>query len=130
MSTLNKRNAEIDVIKGILVIIMIFYHCASVMLNANSKLTIVTNQLDFLHTAFLVLTGFLCGWYYAPSSSHEVKQIRKRLRLRAIKLIIIFVFLNVSLYLMELGCQTNHLLLKLNSFEGIIDNLFVSVNGS
>ena len=61
-----KRNDDIDIIKGFLVLIMIFFHCASMTMDIYPDLRIVPKILDWLHFGFILMSGFLCGWYYSP----------------------------------------------------------------
>ncbi len=101
MSPAIKRNVQLDVIKGGLVLVMLVYHCISV--SSFASLRVVLNHIQFIHTAFLVMFGFLCGYHYYPSARIEPVKIRKKLLTRAIKILIIFLGGNVFFHLLGFG---------------------------
>jgi len=132
MSKSNKRNINIDLIKGALVIAMIFYHCTFNISGQNLYLAHnITETLNFLHYAFLFISGYLCGFHYLPlsiaGSSHKVGQ---RLRMRAIKIFLIFLLANVTLYVLGLAYSIDTILKEITSFDDLLTNFILSVNGS
>src|SRR5574340_615283 len=68
LSAAGGRNADLDIVKGMLVFVMLTYHCASVIEGSGFWQIIrwIPNQIAFIHFAFLILSGFLCGWHYYP----------------------------------------------------------------
>ncbi len=132
MSKSNQRNINIDLIKGALVIAMIFYHCTFNISGQNLYLAHnITETLKFLHYAFLFISGYLCGFHYLPlsivGSSNKVGQ---RLRMRAIKIFLIFLLTNVTLYVLGLAYSIETLLKEITSFHDVATNFILSVNGS
>lgn len=124
------RNNDLDLIKGLLVFIMILFHCASMATNASSELLDIANYISFIHFAFLIITGFLCGWYYVPQlESASPVTVRKRLRFRALKIIMILLFSNVALYATGIF---DHSKLRdaISTFDDLSRNLLLSVKGS
>ena len=98
----SNRNVPLDIVKGLLVILMIIYHCASmVLLNpAFQELAAnITNRIDFIARAFLLLCGLLCGIHYLPQFRQSPQKTRIRLAIRGFKLLSIFLVLNLILYL-------------------------------
>jgi fucose 4-O-acetylase-like acetyltransferase len=132
MSKSNQRNINIDLIKGTLVIAMIFYHCT---FNISGQYLYIkhniTETLEFLHYAFLFISGYLCGFHYLPlsieGSSHKVGQ---RLRIRALKIFLIFLLANVTLYVLGFAYSIDTLLKEITSFHDIATNFILNVNGS
>lgn len=95
------RNVELDIIKGGLVCIMLLYHCASV--SAFPVLRVVTDYFQFIHFAFLVITGFLCGYHYFAASQTSPSKVAQRLLIRAWKVFAIFLFANVVYHCLGYG---------------------------
>jgi fucose 4-O-acetylase-like acetyltransferase len=102
MSVKPQRNVELDCVKGLLVILMVVYHCASMESYQNSDLSILASSiisyLDFISRAFILVSGFLCGVYYLPQLPQDPKKIRLRLAKRGFKLIVICLIINLVLY--------------------------------
>lgn len=92
----SRRNEDLDIIKGALVCIMLLYHCASA--SNFSVLRVIMEQIHFIHSAFLVITGFLCGYHYYLSARTAPGVVGRRLMLRAWKIFAIFAFANVYFY--------------------------------
>ncbi|WP_069472152.1 hypothetical protein [Candidatus Marithrix sp. Canyon 246] len=128
----NQRNINIDLTKGALVIAMIFYHCT---FNISAQYLYIahniTETLEFLHYAFLFISGYLCGFHYLPlsivGSSHKVGQ---RLRVRALKIFLIFILGNLTLYVLGLTYSIDTLLKEITSFHDVATNFILNVNGS
>ena len=93
-----KRNEEIDIIKGFLVLLMIFFHCASMAKDIYPDLRIVLKILDWLHYGFILMSGFLCGWYYLPKLKTDKRIVKNRIKIRGVKLVVLFVVINLFLY--------------------------------
>jgi len=132
MSKSNQRNINIDLIKGTLVIAMIFYHCTFNISGQNLYLAHnITETLKFLHYAFLFISGYLCGFHYLPLSIvGSSNKVGERLRVRAIKIFLIFLLANVTLYALGLAYSIDTLLKEITSFNDVLTNFIVSVNGS
>jgi hypothetical protein len=89
-----ERNVELDIIKGALVLVMLFYHCASI--SSFSSLYIVMQRIHFIHYAFLSITGFLCGYHYYPVNPSTHRKVRVRLLSRSARLFAIFLCGNIA----------------------------------
>jgi hypothetical protein len=88
VDTMKRRNRELDLAKGGLVLIMVLYHCASV--SDSGQLDLVRQKIHFIHSAFLIISGFLCGIHYHPLAMISPSDVRKKLLRRGFKLIAIF----------------------------------------
>lgn len=97
----HKRKIELDIIKGGLVFIMLLYHAASV--SSYTILHRVTDRIHFIHFAFLVVTGFLCGFHYYASAQMAPGRIQRKILLRALKILIIFIAGNIIFHLLGFG---------------------------
>lgn len=69
----NKRLENVDIIKGFLVITMIVYHC---VISDNPELLRVKNSIPFIHSSFLIIAGFICGYHYWPRINQNARGIR------------------------------------------------------
>lgn len=101
MTDQSKRNVDLDIVKGLLVILMLFYHCASVTLlkPAFQEFAVtITQKLNFIAPAFLFISGLLCGIHYLPQLKQKPNKTRRRLAIRGLKLIMIFLGSNVIFY--------------------------------
>ena len=128
-SQVETRNDDIDIIKGMLVVTMVIYHCASMAKTTYPELGSISNCLVFLHYAFLLITGFLCGWYYLPKLRTSPQAVRARLRLRAGKIIAVFMLMNLFLYSVGGTLSYEKLRNSANSFDNIMQNFILSVSG-
>lgn len=95
------RTYEVDIVKGMLVIIMLVFHCA---LPENKHFIssfyfIIYNKIVFIHYAFIILSGFLIGWHYYPLLEKRNSDVKARLMIRGLKLLLIIIVLNVCLYI-------------------------------
>ena len=90
------RMEELDLVKGMLVVGMLLFHSASATHNDDARMEGITFHLDFLHTAFIALSGFLCGTHYALAASSGLGASGRLLR-RALKLLAVFLGANLAL---------------------------------
>ena len=86
-----KRNSAIDFTKGVLVILMVLYHC----LNYLDYGTIPHDYMSFLPPSFLLITGIIISRIYLPRMKKNEISTSKRLAIRFLKLFFIFSFLNI-----------------------------------
>jgi hypothetical protein len=89
------RFQELDVLKGMLVLGMLVFHAASVGIKQHPELSRIMAALGFLHTAFLLLCGFVCGWHY--TAAPQLQRAPGRLVERALKIFGLFAATNVLL---------------------------------
>jgi hypothetical protein len=83
------RMVEIDHVKTGLILVMTIYHCASV--SGLSLSAVICGKLYFIHSAFLLLSGILCGFHYFPVTG----QVRRRLVERGCKLLLVLLIVNI-----------------------------------
>jgi len=125
ISQAHPRNIDLDIVKGVLVLIMLTYHCASVAILVNflPAAKSITDRVSFIHYAFILISGYLCGWYYWPRFGSPDSDVRRRLFIRALKTTGIFFFLNLILYSMGIVYSFDQLLARINSLNGIVNFL-------
>lgn len=122
-----KRSRNIDYIKGFLVLSMIIYHCSSA--SAFPDIQKIRSHLSFLHYAFLIVSGYLCGVHYFPKLTEHRLTVRKRILSRAIRLMILFLAANVVFHLLGLGDRTALSELAANPSR-VLTAMFVTIDGS
>lgn len=117
-----KRNTDLDIVRGMLVFFMVVYHSASVISEPQFQhyAKMITDRVSFIHYAFIIISGFLCGWYYTPRLTDSEAAIRKRIFIRAVKLLSVFLALNFLFYSMGIVYSYERLVSKVNSIEGIL----------
>lgn len=120
------RLPEIDVARGYLVLIMLVYHC--VLSDFFPELNSIKSTVRFIHTAFLTMAGFLCGWHYLPKGQQEPAAVAGRLITRGIKLLAIFLLANVVLYVIGFH-DVRALYSACSSPAGVIEHTVVTVSG-
>jgi hypothetical protein len=83
------RLAELDMIKGFLVLLMVVYHS----INYTIQLHLSYRYLSFLPLSFILITGFLLSTVYF----HRVgeKRLAQRLLFRGVRLLVLFTLLNI-----------------------------------
>jgi hypothetical protein len=127
------RSEEIDFIKGALVVLMVVYHATSAFRRADDGTgwgKTITTQLIFLHSAFVGIAGFLCGYYYYPKYRVQPGKIRRRLIERGIKLYVIMVLANACIYALGFGYSIAKFHNQVNSIHAAISKLILSPSGS
>jgi hypothetical protein len=91
----SRRNAEIDFVKGFLVLVMVFYHWANYFMAGRFDF----RYLRFLTPSFIFITGFLISNVYMPRYGIGDGRSAKRLAERGLKLLLIFASLNAFIRL-------------------------------
>jgi peptidoglycan/LPS O-acetylase OafA/YrhL len=91
-STAGTRVASFDFVKGALVLIMVLYHWLNYFIGLGWG---GYRYLRFLTPSFIFITGFLISYVYLSKYSYDAPQLRRRLWLRGLKLLALFLFLNV-----------------------------------
>ena len=109
---------------------MVVYHCASIGVPTFPELKIITNRMQFVHFAFIIISGYLCGWYYFPKISKRCIEIKIRVRYRALKLLLIFLTSNLLLYSVDIAYSFSILKYEIKSVTDILKNFVLSMNGS
>ncbi len=121
------RNQDLDVIKGCLVVVMIIYHNASA--ERGPELERVTNAIPFVHSAFLEITGFLCGYHYWPRVRQNRAAVVKRLLNRAVKVAFLFTVCNVALNVAGLGPGWDKISVVLANWRSCLERCVVGISG-
>lgn len=78
-----------------LVLGMLVFHAASVATERHPQFLRLMAALYFLHTAFVLLCGFVCGWHYTAAA--QLQRAPRRLAERALKIFGVFVAANALL---------------------------------
>lgn len=86
-----ERDIDIDFTKGILVVLMVVYHGLNYFMDIWS----VIKYIYFLTGSFVFISGFLISYVYLDSYKNRYHQMYIRLIKRGLKLLIIFIVLNV-----------------------------------
>lgn len=89
------RFEELDVLKGMLVLGMLVFHAASLGIKRHPEFLRLLDALGFLHTAFVLLCGFVCGWHYTAAA--QLQRAPGRLAERALKIFGLFAAANALL---------------------------------
>lgn len=93
----------VDDFKGVLVILMIVYHSAYVFHAQQPEVYLfLTKNVIFLHSAFLVVTGFLVGAYYSQRAAKNWLHESRRLAVRATKIAFVLLATNWLVYIVGL----------------------------
>jgi fucose 4-O-acetylase-like acetyltransferase len=115
------RVPALDWTKGALIICMVIYHA----INYSAFRPLAFRWLAFLPPSFILITGFLVGQVYAAKYDLRTWKPYARLAIRGMKLLLVFVFLNVvHCVALKRGLQEG-----LWEFADRSDAIFVSGNG-
>ncbi len=87
------RNTALDFTKGTLVLLMVFYHWVNYFVGPQWEYYL---YLRFLTTSFIFLAGFLISSAYRSKYDPADPRLWKRLFTRGLKLLVIFLALNVA----------------------------------
>lgn len=117
------RLQAIDFSKGVLVIFMVAYHA----LNYLHFGTIPHEYMGFLPHSFIMIAGFIITKIYFKKSIFNYKEVSVRLAIRALKVLLLFIFLNLSA---RMFLSSNHYgdNLSMESFFSNWFNIFVIGN--
>ena len=121
----SERNVELDIIKGLLVLIMLLYHCASV--SAFLSLRVIMHKIDFIHYAFLAITGFLCGYHYHEAAQVTPIKVQRRLSIRALKILALFIFGNTIFWALGYGRSGLERIRALPDFGAVLRKFLLNV---
>jgi peptidoglycan/LPS O-acetylase OafA/YrhL len=89
----NQRIMALDFTKGALVLFMVLYHWLNYFIGTEGQ---YYRYLRFLTPSFIFITGFMISHIYLSKYTSTDVRLSKRLFVRALKLIAIFVVLNVA----------------------------------
>jgi hypothetical protein len=91
------RIVALDWVKGALVVLMVIYHS----INYTGLMGVAFRLMAFLPTSFILITGLLLTSIYLAKFKATDWRLHRRLLVRGLKLIILFVLLNVSMILVR-----------------------------
>lgn len=86
------RNETLDFVKGSLVLVMVLYHWLNYFVTIDWD---VYRYLRFLTPSFILITGFIVSHVYLGKYSYDSPRLRSRLVQRGLKLLLLFIVLNV-----------------------------------
>lgn len=90
------RDAGIDFVKGVLVLLMIAFHAGSLFISdKETELLLNATLLDFVSGAWVYISGFLIILRYGGRWQTDKVDIRRRLWVRGAKLLAVFIVLNI-----------------------------------
>lgn len=87
------RNPALDFTKGFLVLLMVFYHWFNYFIGPST----VYNYIRFLTPSFIFITGFIVANIYFVKYDVRDHRLAMRLATRGLKIIAVFVVLNVMI---------------------------------
>lgn len=94
------RISALDFTKGALVLVMVLYHWLNYFIGSQGS---VYRYLSFLPPSFICITGFLIAQVYLSKSRISDPRLPQRLIVRGLKLLMIFILLNVGASLLIPG---------------------------
>jgi hypothetical protein len=86
------RITSFDFVKGALVLVMVLYHWLNYFIGFQWG---GYRYLRFLTPSFIFITGFLVSYVYLAKYGYDDPRLRRRLWLRGLKLLVVFLVLNV-----------------------------------
>lgn len=119
-----RRISALDFTKGTLVLVMVLYHWLNYFVGAQGPFY---RYLSFLPPSFICITGFLIAQVYLSKGRINDSRLPRRLMVRGLKLLIIFIILNVGIIsLIPAVHNERH---KFDSFSvGNLESVFVTGN--
>lgn len=120
----NQRLPALDFTKGALVLIMVLYHWVNYFIGPQWP---YYKYLRFLTPSFIFITGFMISHVYLSKYAASDPRLSKRLFTRGLKLIAIFLVLNVARNLVVPLLGTGDAIQNLPSLSNI-QTIFVSGN--
>ncbi len=124
-STTAARIPALDFTKGVLVLFMVLYHWLNYFYSPTGDFY---RYLRFLTPSFIFITGFLISHIYFAKYGCAGWQAPKRLAVRGLKILAIFVLLNGAIAILP-GSPTRSILARNSAIANLID-IFVTGNVS
>jgi len=121
-----RRLTEIDIMKGLLLLMMLVYH--NVAAADSNAIDIIQRKLPVISYAFLLMCGLVAGLHYGPDRLTNGRHACRRLRRHAFKLSVLFVLLNAVLY--SAGVLRVEALRPLLALGGFVEHLLLEVDGA
>jgi peptidoglycan/LPS O-acetylase OafA/YrhL len=121
----NNRDAALDFVKGILVIVMVIYHVMNYFSTAGSA---GFGYVRFVTGSFIFVSGYIISRFYEKKYRIDRSGTSRRLFARGVKLLIIFTALNVFINLTAIG-NPGKAPLGMRQYLGNLSAIYVSGNG-
>ena len=122
MKETKTRNPALDYTKGVLVIGMLLFHATYFFIADDSVRNVVAGRLlSFISGSWVFISGLIVTHYYENKFSKDRFLTSKRLWVRGIKILLLFVILNIIISLLGLSQST-----KILSISGLI---YILLNG-
>lgn len=119
------RNHALDFTKGALVLIMVLYHWLNYFYGTQGD---VYKYLRFLTPSFIFITGFLISNVYFSKYAAGDPRLSRRLIVRGLKILGVFVVLNVARSLLLPGVSKTQILAEHSSWSNLV-TMYVVGNG-
>jgi peptidoglycan/LPS O-acetylase OafA/YrhL len=111
------RIPAFDFTKGLLVLFMVLYHWLNYFYGLQGN---VYTYLRFLTPSFIFITGFLISHVSLPHYGPNTTQLSKRLLLRGLKLLAIFIALNIAVGLLFPDSSVRQLVLERSTVANLV----------
>jgi uncharacterized membrane protein len=96
----NTRDLPLDFVKGILVIVMVIYHIMNYFSTAGD---VEFGYVRFVTGSFIFVSGYIIAVFYEKKLQANRTETSRRLITRGIKLLMVFIILNVLISLTGIG---------------------------
>jgi peptidoglycan/LPS O-acetylase OafA/YrhL len=111
-----QRNPALDFTKGVLVLLMVLYHWLNYFISPTGDFY---RYLRFVTPSFIFITGFLISNIYLSKYEISDRRLPKRLLQRGLKILGIFVVLNIGISLLFSGSYTGPILFSVTNLIAI-----------
>jgi hypothetical protein len=118
-----RRIDALDFTKGALVLIMVLYHWLNYFLGTSDN-----RYLRFLTPSFIFIAGFLISNVYLSRYGITDPQLPKRLMQRGLKILGVFVFLNLARTLLFAETYRDQMLSEHSSIKSLVDIYIIGSN--
>jgi len=118
-----RRIDALDFTKGALVLIMVLYHWLNYFLGTSDN-----RYLRFLTPSFIFIAGFLISNVYLSKYGIADPQLPKRLMQRGLKILGVFVFLNLARTLLFAETYRDQMLSEHSSIKSVVDIYVIGSN--
>ena len=121
---MNDRDLNLDFVKGFLVISMVIYHTFNYFTTVGYS---ATQYVRYSTGAFIFISGYLVATYYKNKFYLNKKDVCKRLIIRGLKLLLIFLVINLIISLIGLESHKK-IYYDLNRFLNNLNTVLISGN--
>lgn len=97
------RDASLDILKGALVVVMVWYHAMNIFSTADPT---AYSYVQFVSGSFILVSGYVLGRFQDAVFSKSPCDVSRRLIIRGVKLVILFTILNSMILITGFGNST------------------------